>query len=119
MIAEEQIAHDLAMAYIHNRYGAEVTGQFSVGTWDDEVSGSGDVETVRLPHVDKARVEQVGTGEKYFFGLLERKESIESGYEVDFVFENMVADYHSAFSRFLELLQRREGSSSMSDLPGP
>lgn len=32
MIEFEQIAHDLAMAYINNRYGAEVTGSFDVST---------------------------------------------------------------------------------------
>ena len=107
MISKEQIAHDLAMAYVNNRYGAEVTGQFTVDTWDDKVSGSGTVGTTRLPDVDEIRTVKVGTGEKYFFGLRERTESVEAGYAVNGVFEEMIRDYYTAYSRFLELLEQR------------
>lgn len=107
MVAKEQIAHDLAMAYIHNRYSAEVTGEFSVNNYGgDTITGSGKVETGRLPGTDEVRVETVKTGEKYFFGLLDRTESIASGYEVDSVFHQMVRDYFDAYSRFLVLLER-------------
>lgn len=87
MISMDQIAHDLAMAYVNNRYGVEVSGQFSVETWNDEVSGSGAVGTERLPDVNKVHMVRVGNGEKYFFGLRERTELVESGkgYEVDSV----------------------------------
>jgi hypothetical protein len=107
MIGKEQIAHDLAMAYVNNRYGAEVSGEFSVNTWGDEVSGSGEVETSRLPGVGEILMTKVGTGEKYFFGLIEKTESVEAGYVVDGIFERMIEDYYAAYSRFLELLARR------------
>jgi hypothetical protein len=106
MISKEQIAHDLAMAYVNNRHGAEVSGEFSVDTWDDSVTGSGTVETARLPDVHKIRMVEVGTGEKYLFGLFERKESVEAGYEVNSVFEEMIEDYRNAYTRFLELLDQ-------------
>ncbi len=110
MIDKDQVAHDLAMVYINNRYGAEVSGEFSVETWDDKVSGSGSVGTERLPNVNKMHMVRVGTGEKYFFGLRERTELVESGkgYEVDDVFESMIKDYYEAFARFLALLKRRQ-----------
>ena len=107
MISKEQVAHGLAMAYVNNRYGAEVSGEFSVDTLGDNVSGSGTVETSRLPKADAIRTIEVGTGEKYFFGLLEKKESVEAGYAVDSVFQAMIEDYCAAFARFLELLEAR------------
>lgn len=107
MIDRDQIAHDLAMAYINNRHGAEVTGEFSVYTSDNDVTGSGTVETERLPDVNKIHMVKVGTGERYLFGLFEKSESVESGYEVDPAFENMIGDYYDAYSRFLVLLQHR------------
>lgn len=107
MTNKDQIAHDLAVAYINNRYGAEVTGEFSVSTYDRDVTGSGQVETERLPHVNKIRMVRVGTGERHFFGLRERTTSVESGYEVDPVFENMIEDYYEAYSRFHALLKNR------------
>ena len=56
MIGNEQIAHGLTLAYINNRYGAEVSGSFYVSTIGDEVTGSGTVETGRLPHVGSKRL---------------------------------------------------------------
>lgn len=103
MIKKEQIAHDLAMAYINNRYGAEVSGEFDTS----EGSDGGSVYTERLPHVDKIRKRSVGTGEKYFFGLLERSTLVDDGYEVDPVFELMIDDYFAAFRRFMELLSKK------------
>ena len=107
MISKEQVAHDLAMAYGNNRYGPEVSGEFSVDSLGDDVSGSGAVETSRLPDADAIRTIKVGTGEKFFFGILEKKESVEAGYAVDAVFQAMIEDYCTAFSRFLELLEAR------------
>jgi hypothetical protein len=105
MLNKEQIAHDLAIAYVNNRHGAEVSGEFSVDTWDEKVSGSGRVETSRLPDVGAIRMVKVGTGEKYFFGLREKTELAEAGYAVNSEFEEMIEDYRAAYSRFLELLE--------------
>lgn len=106
-ISKEQIAHDLAMVYVSNRHGAEVTGDFSVSTSNGDVTGWGSVETRRLPHTSKVRRIKVPTGEKTFMGLLEKKKSVDAGYEVDEVFDEMIADYYDAYSRFLELLEAR------------
>lgn len=112
MISTEQIAHDLAMVYVVNRHRAEVTGQFDVQTSGDrEVTGDGHVETERLPDVDATRTVQVGTGERYFFGLFERTRGVNTGeYHVDPVFREMADDYRKAHARFLELLS--DGSTS-------
>jgi hypothetical protein len=104
-ISQEQLAHDLAIAYVNNRYGAEVKGELSVDTSDGDVTGWGTVETKRLPDTAEIRRIRVPTGEKHFFGLLGKTESIESGYEVDEVFKQMIEDYRKAYSRFLELLR--------------
>lgn len=66
--SKQQVAHDMAMAYINNRYAAEVTGDFEVSTLDDDTTGSGSVWTTNLPHVNKRREISVGTGQRYFFG---------------------------------------------------
>lgn len=104
-ISREQIAHDLAVVYVTNRFGAEVTGYLSVDTYDGEVTGSGTVETKRLPDTDKVRTTRVPTGEKTFLGLIDRTEAVESGHEVDGTFREMISDYWKAFSRFCELLE--------------
>lgn len=106
-IEKEQVAHDLAIAYVNNRFGAEVSGDFSVSTSDGDVTGWGSVETRRLPSTDKVRRVKVPTGEKYLMGLLEKKESVDDGYAVDEVFDRMIGDYLNAYERFLELLAKR------------
>ncbi len=107
MIDREQIAHDLAMVYLQNRYGAEVSGEFSVETWGDDVTGSGRVETNRLPTVNSTRMVRGKTGEKRFLGLINKYEDIDTGeYKVDDVFVEMIDDYNAAYERFLELITR-------------
>ena len=61
----DQIAHDLAIAYINN--GAEVTGSFSVESTKNydsdtvsDVSGQGKVTTKRLPGIFDPRMVSVG-----------------------------------------------------------
>lgn len=108
MISNEQVAHDLALAYVINRYGAEVTGEFNVNTYDGDISGSGNVKTERLPNVDEVRMVRVDTGEKRLFGLVEKTKLVDSGeYAADAVFIKMIDDYHSAYARFLELLKSK------------
>lgn len=110
MLSSDQIAHDLAMVYLVNRYGAEVSGDFDVETSygdDREVSGSGSVETERLPNVGATRTTRVGTGERYFFKLFEKTKEVDTGeFLVDSVFVQMINDYREAHARFLELLTR-------------
>jgi hypothetical protein len=108
MISSEQIAHDLALAYVINRHGAEVTGEFDVSTYERDVSGSEKVETERLPDVDQPRMVRVGTGERRLFGLVDKTKIVDSGeYAVDAVFNRMIDDYRRAYARFLELLESR------------
>ena len=112
MVNNEQIAHDLAMVYLGNRHGAEVEGEFEVSTSGDDVTGSGEVWTERLPEVDSTRKKRVGTGERHLLGLREKKKWIDTGeYEVDEHFQEMIKDYYAAYSRFLELLARRARES--------
>lgn len=115
----QQVAHDLSIAYLTNRYGAEVVGEFSVSATQDwsgssprvtDVSGSGEVATHHLPDVMKPgmRGVEVKTGGRYLFGLGAEKTStvdVPTGeYEVDPVFRSMIRDYHQAYARFLHLL---------------
>jgi hypothetical protein len=105
MISDEQIAHDLALAYVMNRHGAEVKGKLDINSYEGEVTGTGEVKTERLPGVDVARMVRVSTGEKRLFGLVDRKELVDSGERaVDAVFIQMIDDYRTAYARFLELL---------------
>ena len=71
--SKEQIAHDLAIAYINNRYGIDVSGDFSVNGTGESVYGSGSVSTERFPDVSAIKKIKVGTGKKGFLGF-EKKE---------------------------------------------
>ena len=104
MPSNEQIAHDLAIAYITNRYGVDVSGSFTASGSDGNISGYGEVTTEHLPDVDEIKKVKVGTGEKRFMGLVEKKKWIEVGYSVDEIFISMIADYKRAYERFLTLL---------------
>lgn len=70
---------------------------------------SGSVKTDRFPSVKKSKYIKVGTGEKGFLGF-EKKKSVESGYEVDGIFTEMIEDYYQAYSRFLQLLKEKENT---------
>lgn len=125
MISAEQVAHDLALVYLANRYGPEVTGEFSVDTSysdDREVTGSGSVTTERFPGVDEKVRIRVGTGDRYFFKLLERKVSVETGeYRIDPLFRQMITDYRKAYARFLAFLKSDEpgGTEESPELEEP
>lgn len=120
-VSREQIAHDLAIAYINNRYGAEVRGEFSVTADQDwtgssprvsDVKGSGEVWTETLPRVMKMRMDEVvvKTGRRTLFGLgpeRTRTDQVESGeFEVDPIFRSMIRDYYDTYDRFMEHLVR-------------
>lgn len=111
----DQIAHDLAIAYINNRCGVDVTGEFSVTSTThmddnaiDDVSGSGSVETLRLPDVDAPVMVKVGTGEKYFrIGPEKKRWEVTGEFQVDSTFRSMINDYRAAYDRFMQLLEER------------
>lgn len=120
-VSREKLAHDLALTYLHNRYGAKVVGEFSVSADRDwsttpisvtDVNGEGEVRTEALPHVTKLRTDtvEVKTGGRYLFGFgAEKVAQVEvptNEYEVDATFRAMITDYFAAYTRFLELLPR-------------
>ena len=112
-ISRELIAHGLAMAYINNRHGAEVSGEVDVSSVTDtdgdleSVSGSGWVATERLPDVSTRKTVRVPTGERHLFGLgpMKMKDEPTDEYAVDEIFISMIHDYYAAYERFLALLQ--------------
>ena len=107
MINKEQIAHDLTIIYLKNRYCVDVTGNFYISSLvDGDISGSGSVTTEHLPRPDTPRYQSVKTGEKGFFGI-EKKKQIQVGYMVDSLFNDMVVEYYQAFERFLRILEKR------------
>jgi hypothetical protein len=70
MISKEQIAHELTMMYLYNRYGVDVSGNFTVTSYDENrVGGSGSVETNHIPSTKEPKNTKVGTGQKGFFGI--------------------------------------------------
>lgn len=116
MIPTEQVAHDLAVAYINNRYGIRVTGEFSISSSKNyeldvvqDVTGEGSVRTEVLPDLHDPELVRVGTGQRHLFGLgPEKTELVPTGkYEIDGVLRSMIDDYHKAYSRILELLDGR------------
>lgn len=106
MISKEQIAHDLAIVYLTNRYGSEVVGSFNVSGDRESVSGYGSVETIRMPDIDEERIVKMKTGNKKSFGPFKYDEQVKvvDGYKVDPIFTEMIQDYKNAYERMIELL---------------
>lgn len=100
MITNEQIAHDLTIIYLSNRYGIDITGNFQLS----DGSGYGEIGTGHLPDTKQLKYIQVGTGEKGFLGR-EKKVTVEDGYEVDDIFVDMLKNYREAYNHFLKLLE--------------
>ena len=107
MISKEQIAHDLAIVYLQNRYGVNLRGDFSV----NDGTGIGSLETEHFPSASEPRYVKVPTGEKGFLGL-ERKERVKSGNKADALFKEIFQDYGAAYSFFYEMLCTQDASSA-------
>ena len=103
MISKEQIAHDLTMVYMKNRYGPSVDGIIAM----TDGAGSGTVSTDHFPSTTKIKYRREKTGEKGFLGI-EKKKRVESGHKVDDLFNDMVEDYTNAYIKFLKLLEQKE-----------
>ena len=99
MISKEQIAHDLTIVYLNNRYGINVEGYISVNDGD----GHGDITTKTFPDISEVNYIKVGTGEKGFLGL-EKKVKVEDGYKADSIIDDMIKEYYQVFSRILSRL---------------
>lgn len=103
MISKEQIAHDLAMIYMNNRYGVSVSGDFFL----NDGSGNGSVATEHFPNISEPQYTKVSTGKKGLFGI-EKKEKIQSGCKVDALFIEMTETYFQAYGKFYQLLCDKE-----------
>lgn len=112
----DQVAHDLAIAYINNRFGAEITGTFTVSSstnYDNDtvrdVVGEGTVTTERHPGPYDPELVRVGTGARSLFGIGPEKTRLEptGAYAVDDIFRSMIDEYEHAFQRLVQLLQQR------------
>lgn len=103
--SKEQIAHDLAIAYINNRYGVDVIGDFNVSGSVDNIYGSGNVSTEHFPDVNTIKQIKVATGKKGLLGF-EKKKWVEDGFTMDEVFISMISDYKAAYIRILEILNK-------------
>ena len=99
MISKEQIAHDLTIVYLNNRYGINVEGDISVSDGD----GHGDITTKTFPDISEIKYKKVGTGEKGFLGI-EKKIKVEDGYKADSIIDDMIEEYYQVFSRILSRL---------------
>ena len=96
MISKEQIAHDLTIVYLNNRYGINVEGYFSR-------DGDGDITTKKFPDIFEIKYKKISTGEKGFLGI-EKKVKVEDGYKADGIIDKMIEEYHKVFSRILTRL---------------
>lgn len=99
MIDKEQIAHDLTMVYMRNRYGIDVAGSFSFS----ENENHGQVSTEHLPSPEEADLVPVITKEKKFF---KRKtiETIQKDYKIDSVIADMTKTYLDVYKKFYDRL---------------
>ena len=102
MVSKEQIAHELAMVYMNNKYGINVRGDFYL----NDGAGNGTIETDHFPDVSEISYSKVKTGEKGFLGI-EKKKEIPSGCQVDPLFSEMVENYYGAYNKFLDLLSSK------------
>ena len=103
MINKEQIAHDLTMVYLSNRYGINVDGYFSVSDGD----GSGNIDTEKFPCISEIKYKKVGTGEKGFLGL-EKKLKIEDGYKADDIIDKLIDEYYQTYKRILTRIEQKK-----------
>ena len=99
MINKEQIAHDLTMVYLNNRYGIEVDGHVSISDGD----GFGDVGTKRFPHISEIKFKKIGTGEKGFLGI-EKKVKIADGCVADDIIDRLIREYYQTYNKILSRL---------------
>ena len=96
MMTKEQIAHDLAMVYMHNRYGITIEGSVS--------SGWGEIETKHFPSSSKIEYEEVELESRDIWGL-NKTEKVEKGRKVDSILQKMYADYQYAYQYFYDLIR--------------
>ncbi|GEM_PF-1787262 len=109
MLSKEQIAHDLTMVYMHNMYGIDVTGFFSI----NDGNGNGKISTEKLPTIDEMYYKKVKTGEIGWFGI-EKKKKVPAGYMVDGWLSEMTDVYFQVYTKFYQLVCERAASLEQS-----
>ena len=98
MIPNEQIAHELTMIYLSNRYGVE-------NTWEQE-DGYVYPFSKHFHDTNEPHYKRVGTGEKGFLGF-EKTNRVQDGYKTDKLFAEILRNYKTAYQRFLTLLETK------------
>lgn len=101
---KEQIAHDLTMIYMKNRYGINVYGSFYI---DSDNGGSGEIKTEHYPCVNDPKYSLARTGERGFLGI-EKRKKVQSGNKTDVLFAEMVENYYAAYTNIFQLLCEKE-----------
>lgn len=102
MISKEQIAHDLTIVYLNNRYGINVSGDFSSSDGD----GHGSVDTKKFPAVVEMKYKKIGTGERGFLGI-EKKVRVEDGFLADGIIDKLINEYYQTYERVLSRLDNQ------------
>ena len=102
MVSTEQIAHDLTMVYLNNRYGVNVEGCFSISHGD----GSVDVDTKKFPRINEIQYKRVGTGQRGFLGM-EKKTKVEDGYQSDVIIDELIREYYEIYERIFSKLNKK------------
>ena len=106
-MTKEQLALDLTLVYLSNRFGIDVSGNISTSGGTDNIDVTGEVCTSHLPDTDEINYRRVGTGQKGFLGI-EKKATIEDGKKVDYIFRDMVSEYYKAYNHFLTILNNMD-----------
>ena len=101
MVSKEQLAHDLTMVYLNNRYGVQVEGSI----WVSDGDGSGTVDTKKFPSPFDIQYTRVGTGERGFLGF-EKKVRVEDGYKMDDIMDEIIREYYQTYNRILSRLDK-------------
>lgn len=108
MISKEQIAHDLTMVFLNNRYGVEVEGDFNVFSDSSDqvvtgITGIGSVSTKHFPNDNEPNFTKIKTGEKGLFGF-EKTKMVQSGYLSDDIMKSMIVEYYQVYTHFFNLI---------------
>ena len=72
MVSKEQIAHELAMVYMNNKYGINVRGDFYL----NDGAGNGTIETDHFPDVSEISYSKVKLAKKDFWVLKRKRKSL-------------------------------------------
>lgn len=99
MISKEQIAHDLTIIYLENKYGVQVKGNVHI----HDGSGDGTFLTEHFPSVSEPAYIKVKTEEKGLFGI-NKTEKVRAGNKVDPLFVEMIQNYYQAYTLFYGFL---------------